>query len=201
MAQVQPMVVAQPGMVMQQPGMMMQQPGMVQQPVGGVITSQPGGNPSEWTDDLFGCCNDPGICVYTWCCPYCAFGSVMQAGLDKSMCTECCIIWAIDAVTGLPHDRARRVPPAVRAAREAVLRLLHRVHLRPLLDVPDGASHQGAEPEQDELPRHVSGASSPSGGSLVVHSDDPTREGTAREASGIWGRSSARMMPIPCLHA
>jgi Cys-rich protein (TIGR01571 family) len=95
------MVMQQPGMVMQQPGMVMQQPGMVQQPVGGVITSQPGGNPSEWTDDLFGCCNDPGICVYTWCCPYCAFGSVMQAGLDKSMCTECCIIWAIDAVTGL----------------------------------------------------------------------------------------------------
>ena len=73
---------------------------MVQQPmVQGVVQQQPG--TGEWADDLFGCFNDFEVCIYTCCCPYCAFGTVMQAGLDKSCCGECCIYCCIDAAVGL----------------------------------------------------------------------------------------------------
>ncbi|EFJ51224.1 hypothetical protein VOLCADRAFT_103596 [Volvox carteri f. nagariensis] len=42
----------------------------------------------EWSTSFCGCCAEPGgaaTCFYTWCCPYCAFGSEV-AKLGPEVC-------------------------------------------------------------------------------------------------------------------
>merc|ERR1711904_659231 len=40
---------------------------------------------------LFGCCDDPGICVKGWCCPGCVYGETDEIVEDRGSCAMGCL--------------------------------------------------------------------------------------------------------------
>eukprot|EP01135_Chromosphaera_perkinsii_P000252 Nk52_evm21s62 gene=Nk52_evmTU21s62 len=44
---------------------------------------------TPWKNGLFGCCANPGQCVYVFCCSYCAFADVAVGVRGGSWCLNC----------------------------------------------------------------------------------------------------------------
>ena len=75
----------------------------------GVTVTQPGAAaPSGvWHDDLFSCMADPGFCMYTCCCPACAFGQAVESSLGTNCVQECCLGVIFDCGCGIYHIMKR----------------------------------------------------------------------------------------------
>ncbi|CAF4438012.1 unnamed protein product [Rotaria socialis] len=60
---------------------------------------------NDWNEDLCGCMNDGGTCLYGFCCTPCLFGANAEKISEKNCCLMCCLYLVLGSVylCWVPH--------------------------------------------------------------------------------------------------